>query len=76
MNQFVENAGKINLEGKEMIKYFVSYAHLRGFGNIFVYSTQKLTENDINDIQTKIKEQFNIEGCIILNFIEMENKND
>lgn len=59
-----------------MIKYFVSFAHQRGFGNTFIYSTQKLTENDINDIQTKIKEQFNTEGCIILNFIEMENKND
>nr|DAH10986.1 MAG TPA: hypothetical protein [Caudoviricetes sp.] len=59
-----------------MIKYFVSFAHARGFGNTFVTSEQKLTENDINDIQTKIKEQFNTEGCIILNFIEMENKND
>lgn len=59
-----------------MIKYFVSFSHPEGFGNTFIYSNQKLTENDINDIQTKIKKQFNTEGCIVLNFIEMENKND
>lgn len=76
MNQFVENAGKINLEGKEMIKYFVSFAHIRGFGNIFVTSERKLTEQDIKVLTQQIEEKFAAKEVIILNFIEMENKND
>lgn len=59
-----------------MIKYFVSFVHLRGFGNTFVTSERKLTEQDIKVIIQQIEEKFAAKEVIILNFIEMENKND
>ena len=59
-----------------MIKYFVSFAHLRGLGNTFVTSERKFTEQDIKVITRQIKEKFAVKEVVILNFIEMENKND
>ena len=59
-----------------MIKYFVSFAHSRGFGNTFVTSERKLTEQNIEFITQQIEEKFTTKEVIILNFIEMENKND
>ena len=59
-----------------MIKYFVSFAHLGGLGNTFVTSERKLTEQDIEVITRQIKEKFAVKEVVILNFIEMENKND
>lgn len=59
-----------------MIKYFVSFAHLRGLGNTIVTSERKLTEQDIKVITRQIKEKFAVKEVVILNFIEMENKND
>ena len=59
-----------------MIKYFVSFAFIRGFGNTFVTSERKLTEQDIEVITRQIKENFAVKEVVILNFIEIENKND
>ena len=55
-----------------MIKYFVSFTHLRGFGNTFVTSERKLTEQDIEVVTQQIEEKFAAKEVIILNFIEME----
>ncbi len=55
-----------------MIKYFVSFAHLRGFGNTFVTSERKLTEQNIEVITQQIEKKFATKEVIILNFIELE----
>lgn len=57
-----------------MIKYFVSFAHLTGFGNTFVTSERKLTEQDIEVVTQQVEEKYAIKQVVILNFIEMENK--
>lgn len=58
-----------------MIKYFVSFAHLTGFGNTFVTSERKLNEQDIKVVTQQIEEKFATKEVIILNFIELDNKN-
>lgn len=55
-----------------MIKYFVSFSHSTGFGNTFVTSERKLTEQDLVVLTQLIKEKYVIEQVVILNFIEME----
>lgn len=55
-----------------MIKYFVSFAHLTGFGNTFVTSERKLNEQDIEVITQQVEEKFATKEVVILNFIEME----
>lgn len=55
-----------------MIKYFVSFAHLTGFGNTFVTSERKLNEQDIEVITQQVEEKYAIKQVVILNFIEME----
>ena len=57
-----------------MIKYFVSFAHLTGFGNTFVTSERKLNEQDIEVITQQIEEKYAIKQVVILNFIELDNK--
>ena len=56
--------------------YFVSFAHLRGFGNTFIKSERKLTEQDIEVITQQIEKKSATKEVIILNFIELEKNID
>lgn len=50
-------------------KYFISYSHIRGFGNCEITTISKIKDmDDINSIQKEIELQKGFKGVIILNY--------
>lgn len=63
------------MNNKNMITYYVSYAHKSGFGAVTLNTNLPIRESDITIMREKIHEanpQFKTEDIIILNFIKLE----
>lgn len=54
-------------------RYFISYAHAKGFGNIEITLSQEIESiNDISIASSKIEKHLNLErnSIVIMNFIK------
>ena len=53
-----------------MYKYFVSYMHGKGGGNIEICTSQPITDmQEITEIARRIEKAHSIEGAAVMNFI-------
>lgn len=60
---------------KLLVRYFVSYAHTNGFGNIEVTLKNEIKSiSDISVASEKIEEHLNLEknSIVIMNFVKLD----